>query len=167
MRYPPQSNATHLPAPPQGWSLCWPSPYEGKVARAKRVTEGGMQRSSDILHFALCILHSLISPTNYNLYLFPTTTGGFVAVLQAAFLRWEEFVDRELDSSECVTRILVVTGTFLVRNTEIVCWNKHLHISFKLYDCEDTKSDCNCLFRLVIIAVEISVEATAYASRKS
>ena len=73
----------------------------------------------------------------------------------------KEFINRETYSLEGVTRILGVARAFLCWNTEIISRNKHLHISFKLNYCENTKSDLNNLFA---ITTEVAFKAIADVS---
>ena len=62
----------------------------------------------------------------------------------ACFFRREEFVNRKVDVLECIAGVLRVAVAFSLRNTVIICRNKHLNISFKLNYAEKTESYKDC-----------------------
>ena len=60
----------------------------------------------------------------------------------------EEFINREVDSLECVTGVLGVTAAFLGGDAEIISGDKHLYVAFKLNNCENAESNLDSLFAL-------------------
>ena len=60
--------------------------------------------------------------------------GAVVAVRIVRIIRREKFRNGESDSSEGITGVFCVAGAFFFGHTEIICRDKHLNISFKLYD---------------------------------
>jgi hypothetical protein len=71
----------------------------------------------------------------------------------------EEFINREVDSLECITGVLGVTAAFLGGYAEIISGDKHLYVAFKLNNCENAKSNLDSFFAL---ATESALKAVAY-----
>ena len=71
----------------------------------------------------------------------------------------EEFINREVDSLECITGVLGVTAAFLGGDAEIISGDKHLYVAFELDDCKNTQRNFNGFFTLT---TESAFEAIAY-----
>ena len=72
--------------------------------------------------------------------LFLPVASAIVITATVIHFGWEKLVCWELYAAEQFTWIVGSSNTFLLRNTEIVCRNEHLHIADNLNDCEKTDS---------------------------
>src|SRR5699024_12815993 len=90
------------------------------------------------------------------------------AAAELIFLGREKFVNRETNLAERFARVVGVTAALFLRNAEIVSGNEHLHVTFELYDCENTDGDRNHFFLVVTggdILGEFFFERAAHPAR--
>ena len=114
---------------------------------------------------ATAVIVSLSSTATAVILTLSSAAAAAVVFLLMALCRWEEFIDREADLFEGVTRVILhVVAALLLWHAEIICRYQHLNVALKLYNRKQAERYAHCFFRGS--NVEISVKQSADAARR-